>query len=90
MGGPALTSADTKLDGVILVLAALLPLVDFNPHKLVMLLLIHPICCMSVLNSPTQQTGSFDAPVLYVQGGHDPRGTAEDEDLAQFCLYELE
>lgn len=59
---------DTKLDGVILHLPSPKPLVDFNPHKLVMLLLIHPICCTSVLNNPTQQSGSLDARVPCVQG----------------------
>lgn len=29
-----------------------MPLVDFNPHEIMVLLLIHPICCMSVLNKP--------------------------------------
>lgn len=63
----------TKLDGVILRLPSLMPPVDFNPHKLVMLLLIHPICCASALNNPTQQSGSLDARVPCVQGGNDHR-----------------
>lgn len=45
-----------------------MPPEDFNPHKIMVLLLIHPICCMSVLNSPAQKSGSLDAVVLCVQG----------------------